>query len=125
MNQSKVYISLLVLSALILSCHKDNPNPTQSECVVNESISSTDTSFYIYESGKEEYGYATAIKLNKSWRASARAHYDQGQLKIIFETFLISTKDPDLERKSEYFPLVIIEQREGCYEVANNALNSK
>ncbi|MFN8281329.1 MAG: hypothetical protein U0V49_13700 [Saprospiraceae bacterium] len=57
------------------SCHRDCPAPMPTDCVPHEVITSKDTGFYVWTSGKEKDGYATAIKLNQGWRASAEGYY--------------------------------------------------
>ena len=122
MNQSKVNISLLAFLALILSCHKDNPNPAQSECVVSENISSTDSSnIYIYDSGKEEYGFATAIKLNKSWRASASAIFYNSNIYIAFKTYLPQLDNPDYKYEKESFIIQLNSNTITCQKLGNGS----
>ncbi|MEO6691388.1 MAG: hypothetical protein ABIO44_03515 [Saprospiraceae bacterium] len=121
MIHSKVYISVLILASLILSCHEDNPNPSHSECVVNESISSTDSSFYIYESGKEEYGYATAIKLNKPWRASATVYIYNGAIWIDLLTFYFLKDDPDYEYETEIVEFKFLNTTGSCLRLINDS----
>ncbi|MEO6189140.1 MAG: hypothetical protein ABIO44_01045 [Saprospiraceae bacterium] len=120
MIHSKVYISVLILASLIISCQEDNPNPSKSDCVVNENISSKDSSnIYIYNSGKEEYGYATAIKLNKPWRASSYAYVYNNTFYIVFSTFLPQIINPDYKYEKEFFEIKITNITSPCLKLAN------
>ncbi len=89
------------------SCHRDCPAPMPTDCVPQEVIKSKDTGFYVWTSGKEKDGFATAIKLNKEWRASAEARYDQGKLYLYFTTYSILSSVPEYEYKKDFIFIIL------------------
>lgn len=115
-------IYYLVLILVSYSCEKNNP-PIQpfNECVDVEKITSTDSSFYIYDSGLEETGYAKGIKLNKEWRASASTLLFNKLYLITFNTF-ISKNEPYYKTESIQFTFNVLNK--GCYLATNNIVSS-
>lgn len=97
-----MWIALIGISIFCCSCHRDCPVPAPNDCVPHEAITSLDTGFYVWSSGKEKNGFATAIKLNKEWRASAEGYnYSNELYSILLTTYLLIPNEPWQEYKKE------------------------
>ncbi|MEP7197425.1 MAG: hypothetical protein ABI851_12965 [Saprospiraceae bacterium] len=116
-------MKLLTFSAIIFilftSCTHNGNDDIKTSCVQNEEISSDYSKYYIYFPGTEKNGYAKAIKINKDWRASAKAEFVNGHLGITLSTFLVENDD-NLE--AEYLFINLINPVEKCYEALNDEL---
>lgn len=102
MSNLVMCITLIGISIFCCSCHRDCPVPVPTICVPHEAITSLDTGFYVWTSGKEKDGFATAIKLNKEWRASAQGYnYNNENYSILLTTYLLIPNEPWQEYKKE------------------------
>lgn len=111
-------IKLLTISFttfILLSNGCEKNNSPEKECVIRESITSKDSTFYVYYSGREKNGYATAIKLNKEWRASVETVLYNNLYDIRFFTF-ISENEPDYKTESIRFVFKVLNK--GCYKLS-------
>ncbi len=113
----------VALILLLHACQKEEISQPTPDCVPMENITSQDSSFYIYYSGSQEYGSATAIKINQPWEASAVAEIRNDLLFLTFSTFISENYPRHLVEKIylDSFPLT-----EGCYEIRSspNSLSS-
>ncbi len=68
------YITYISLSILIFTACTKDPKPDidviPETCVGSEVITDTTTGFFIFEKGKQEFGYAKGIKINQPFEAS-------------------------------------------------------
>ncbi len=110
-------ITLIGISIFCCSCHRDCPVPTPTTCVPHEDITSLDTGFYVWTSGKEKDGYARAIKLNKEWRASALATKNNNNIDLYFITYKNFQENPDFEWYKEFLFLKIKNDKFGCFKL--------
>lgn len=114
------YKAILLFSFLILGCDKNNmPNENIETCFEEEEITSSQDDFYVYWQGKQEFGYANAIKINEDWSASPFIRQQQdGNIYLIKFFTYISEDNPDYESELLFFesklPLT-----KGCYDVVN------
>ncbi|MFN8330354.1 MAG: hypothetical protein U0T81_03905 [Saprospiraceae bacterium] len=117
---NKIYwIALLYMIIFWSSCHRDCPAPMPTDCVPHEVITFQDTGFYVWTSGKEKDGFATAIKLNKEWRASAGGYRFNDQIFVLyFETYNYKD-DFEIKKETIYFRSSVFQQTK-CINLIND-----
>jgi len=120
----KIYTYLLIIPIAFFYCKGDDIDKTPIECVINEVITSQDSTFVVNSPGKMEYGYANAIKLNKPWQASANALFYKDTFYINFNTYLDFPNDPDLEYNTEYISIQIANLQESCMKLSRMTSNN-
>lgn len=110
-------ITLIGISIFCCSCHRDCPVPVPTTCVPHEAITSLDTGFYVWTSGKEKDGFATAIKLNKEWRASAKATIRNNTIYITTSTYKIVPDNPNFEWQKEFIEFKFLNRKINCLKL--------
>ena len=121
-KRNKVYLFFILIA--FCYCKDDEIQKKTSECVPNEAIISKDSTFEIYSPGKQEYGYANAIKLNKPWKASSTAFISRDTFKIFFRTYWDVPNDPDWEYDTEFLIIKIPNLNEKCMKLSRTATNN-
>ncbi len=121
-KRNKVYLFFILIA--FCYCKDDEIQKKTSECVPNEAIISKDSTFEIYSPGKQEYGYANAIKLNKLWQASADALFYKDTFRINFNTYWEDPKRPDAEFDTEHLSLQIANINEKCMKLTRMTTNN-
>lgn len=118
-----LYFNFLFILIAFCYCKDDEIQKKTSECVPNEAIISKDSTFEIYSPGKMEYGYATAIKLNKQWKASSTAFLSKDTFYIYFRTFWDVPNEPTLEYDTEFLIIQIANLNEKCMKLSRATTN--
>ncbi len=99
----------------------DDMPPAPKECVVEEMPIATQDSFLIYWEGLMEHGFAEAIKINKEFKASARARIYEDRLyeedRLIIPFFTYEENSNNITREEFYISRIPLYK--GCYKLTD------
>ncbi|MCZ2099960.1 MAG: hypothetical protein LC107_00300 [Chitinophagales bacterium] len=126
-----VNLSLIcfIIVLLFISCGRDDePIVYPAPCVTPDIITDTISGFLIFEKGKQEYGFAKGIKINKPFETSTHLYNKNFSLDSIID-LVLSCYWPENRGHSALAEQIVFEKiqvnsNQTCFELTNN-LRSK
>jgi len=120
---------IVLLLLLFFSCRNDDiqvvcKSEIIDECVANEVITSNQTDFYLFNTGEQEFGISSGIKINEDWDASPFIWLDSFSFFFALKTYTLNDFNEYIQAETISILDIPSTNAKKCYALTSNMNNT-